>query len=441
MQHRVLLTWFALGHLANDWPVAALWLVVPAAGLAMGLSPAEVGLLFTIFSLGAALAYIPAGLLCDHVADRGRLLLATFWWVAIGYGLAALAPGFWSLAILLAVAGMGNAAWHPMATGVLTRDNMAGRAHALGVHAIGGSAAEIFAPLSVGFLMAWLDWRGALAISVVPTVLLGLCFLRVARAVPRVERASMRRQELLTLWKAWRRGDGLRIGAMICLYNMALFALLSMIPLYLATAQGLAPAAVGAVFSALLVAGALAQPWVGRISDNSGRKPVLVIGNAAAALACAMLILEPPFWPMIAAMALAVAAMDAIRAAMLAAAVDHSGGREGTTLGLAFALMDGIGALGAVLAGIAAGLSWPHMFGLAGLFSLGAALLGVITVFRGDPKKELPRRRRTVSVWRERIRRRRMLREVVEKDDRLIDDMGIDRSAAQAEIGKRFWQE
>ena len=58
MSNRTFLTWFAVGHLANDWPIAALWLIVPAAGLAMELSPAEVGLLFTIFSIGGALAYL-----------------------------------------------------------------------------------------------------------------------------------------------------------------------------------------------------------------------------------------------------------------------------------------------------------------------------------------------------------------------------------------------
>ena len=44
--------------------------------------------------------------------------------------------------------------------------------------------------------------------------------------------------------------------------------------------------------------------------------------------------------------------------------------------------LDGIGALGAVFAGIAAAISWPYMFGLAAAFSLGAAAFGFVTVFR-----------------------------------------------------------
>ena len=380
MRHRAFLTWFALGHLANDWPIAALWLIVPAAGLAMKLSPTEVGLLFTLFSIGGALAYIPAGVLADHVSNRGRLLVGTFWWTALGCGLATKAPGFWSLAVLLALAGMGNAAWHPIATGVLTRDNKGTRAQALGIHAIGGSFAEVLAPLSVGLLLALVDWRGALIVSVVPTVLLGLCFIWVARAVPVVEKKRVNRRDALDLLDAWRRGTGLRIVGMICLYNMALIAMLSMIPLYLAVAHDISSATIGIIFAALLITGALAQPWVGWMSDITGRRRVLVTGNAISSLAIAMLIFEPSFWVMIATMAVGVAALDSIRAAMLAAAVDHSDRSESTTLGLAFVLMDGIGAFGAVLAGIAAGISWQHMFGFAAALSLGAAALSALAV-------------------------------------------------------------
>ena len=68
MKNRTFLTWFTLGHFANDWPISSLWLIVPTVGIAMELSPAEVGLLFTIFNVGGALAYLPAGILADHVS-------------------------------------------------------------------------------------------------------------------------------------------------------------------------------------------------------------------------------------------------------------------------------------------------------------------------------------------------------------------------------------
>ena len=219
-------------------------------------------------------------------------------------------------------------------------------------------------------------------ISAVPAACMGIAFFWVARAVPHVDKKRVSKHALFALLNMWRRGNGLRMVMMICLYNMALMALLSMIPLYLADQHGFGLEAAGIAFSAMLVLGALAQPWIGRISDIVGRRPVVVFGNLTAALAGTLLIFQPSLWMMIAAMTVAVAALDAIRAAILAAAVDHSGHSEGATLGLAFVLLDGVGALGAVLAGIAAGFSWPHMFGLAVAFSFGAAVLGSVTAFR-----------------------------------------------------------
>jgi MFS family permease len=134
-------------------------------------------------------------------------------------------------------------------------------------------------------------------------------------------------------------------------------------------------------FSAMLITGALGQPWVGKISDRAGRRPVVVLGTLTAAMAMTLLIFQPSLWIMLSAMFVAVAALDVIRAAILAGAVDLAGHNEGSTLGLAFIMMDGIGALGAVLAGIAAGFSWPHMFGLAAALSLCASALATVTVF------------------------------------------------------------
>lgn len=293
MTERSLTAWFAAGHFAIDWPIAGLWLIVPTAGLHMDLSPAEVGLLFTLFSVGGALAYVPAGLLADRVSNRGRLLVGTFFWVVLGYALAALAPGFWSLAILLALAGMGNAAWHPIATGILTSTNKATSARALGMHAVGGSFAEVFAPLSVGLLLSTIDWRGALALSVLPTALVGVCFFWVVRAVPVSNSPRINRKYLLLLLKAWRSQTGLRLVAMVSLYNMALIALLSMIPLYLEKIHTLSPGKIGIIFATILMVGALAQPWVGAISDKLGRMPVLATGSGLAALAIGILVLAP----------------------------------------------------------------------------------------------------------------------------------------------------
>ena len=361
----VLLLPFSIGHFANDWAPTAIWLIVPAVAVAMDLSPAEVGLLFTINSAGSALAFLPAGVLADRVDNRGWLLQITFWWVSIGYVLAAFAPGYWSLALLLAFAGMGDAVWHPIATGVLVQQAPENRAHALGIHAIGGSIAAVLAPLSIGVLLAFVEWREALLISAIPAAIMGFVFLRIAKHVPPSTQSSLSWTDAHALWRAWVQPAGLALIVMICAYSMAMIALLSMTPLFLQTVHGLTSTVTGVAFSLMLLFGALLQPSIGKLSDRIGRRPVFVAGNLIAACAASAIALAGGPVTTIAAMVVTATALVGIRSVVLASAVDHSGKREATTLGFTFAVMDGVGALGAVSAGVLGNFDLRYAFILA----------------------------------------------------------------------------
>ena len=90
---RTLLAAFSLGHLANDWAVGAIWLIAPAVAASMGLGAPEVGLLLALHGLGAALGYLPAGVIADRLAYCGPFLALTFLWVVIGYGVLELYAG------------------------------------------------------------------------------------------------------------------------------------------------------------------------------------------------------------------------------------------------------------------------------------------------------------------------------------------------------------
>ena len=74
----------------------------------------------------------------------------------------------------------------------------------------------------------------------------------------------------------------------------------------------------------------------------------------------------------------------AIRAVLQATAVDHAGGREGASLGLTFAFMDGFAATAAVLAGLAGEHELTLAFLLASCFSLVATAFAA-TLRRGVP--------------------------------------------------------
>ena len=79
-----------------------------------------------------------------------------------------------------------------------------------------------------------------------------------------------------------------------------------------------------------------------------------------------------------------VGLLEGIRSSVLAAAVEYTGSREGTTLGFAFTLMDGLGAFGALLAGWAAGIQLSHAFLLAGILCTFSLILSFFVSLRSS---------------------------------------------------------
>ena len=379
-----LLVAFSFGHCANDLAPIGMYILIPAFGTAMGLSPAEIGLLFMLHSLGASLAYFPAGLLADHVANRGVLLAGTFFWVGFGYLTASFVDGFWTFAIVISIAGMGDAAWHPIATGVLTQMHKARRAYALGVHAIGGYFSQTIALPAAGLLLAMWDWHVAIRVLAVPTLLMGCAFIFISRHVPRHVNSRPTRADFTAIWRVWTTRAGLRVIALFIAYNMGLFAIIAMTPLYLNANHGLGWLETALVMAAMMLVGALAQPWTGKISDNVGRRPLIIFANAIAAVASLFAWLTTDFVLTVIALGVALTFLVAIRAVLLATALDHAGGREGTSLGLAFAAMEGFAASAAVLAGLAGESDLANAFLLASVFSLVAVVLAVATPKRDN---------------------------------------------------------
>ncbi|NQU57574.1 MAG: MFS transporter [Rhodospirillales bacterium] len=370
---------FSIGHCANDLAPIGMYILIPAFGTAMGLSPAQIGLLFMIHNLGSSLAYFPAGLLADHVANRGIVLAATFFWVGFGYLAASFTDGFWAFAIVIAIAGMGDAAWHPIATGVLVQMHKARRAYALGMHAIGGHISEVIALPATGLLLTMWDWRTAIQVLIIPTLLTGCAFVFIAPKVPRHINSRPTRADFADIWKVWSKSAGLRVIALFTTYNMGMFAIITMTPLYLRANHGLGWMATAIALAAMMLPGALMQPWMGKISDKVGRRPLIILGNAVAAVAAFCAWLFSSFVLSLIALGIALTVLVAIRAVLLAAAVDHAGNREGTSLGLTFAFMDGFAASAAVLAGLAGENDLANSFLLASGFSLVAVILALTT--------------------------------------------------------------
>jgi len=378
-RQRFLLGALFLGHLSNDWVAGTLWLLAPAIAVSMGLGPVEVGLILTINGIGAGLAYIPAGVLSDRSRRPGLLMLLSFWWVAIGYLAATLVPGFWAVTLLLAFAVMGDAFWHPVATGVLVKEMPQRRAHALGIHALGGSVgAEVLAPLSTGFLLGYFDWQTTLQILVLPAVIMGILFIPVSRRISQGNPGEITSIDLGGLARHWLKPAGIALMIVMILYNMAMIAQLAMAALYFQNDHGLSPFHSGAIFAAFLMLGSLLQPYFGKYSDGRGRKPMILLVLFGVAFFAMFAGLSTGLYWAILGLLPSVALLTAVRPVILAAAVEYSGKSEATTLGIIFTVLDGVGMFGALLAGLVGEFELRYAFIMAAIMSL---LAGLICLF------------------------------------------------------------
>jgi ACS family glucarate transporter-like MFS transporter len=154
-----------------------------------GLTQVQMGPVFSAFLLTYAFAQVPAGLLADRWGARRVLIAASVWWAVATFLQASAGAGWlWPasvgpLAILVAgrlVLGIAEApTFTAAAQGISKWMDAAshGRANGLVIAAVGlGSA---MAPPLLTWAMLRVGWRGALLVSAVPAILVGLVWSRV----------------------------------------------------------------------------------------------------------------------------------------------------------------------------------------------------------------------------------------------------------------------
>ena len=365
---------FPAGHGAVDWGSGALWLLAPAMAISMDLNPIQVGILFAARQIAAGIAQFPAGLIGDNLRMRGNFLLASIWWVSVAQLIASSSTNYWVVIGFLTLASSGAAAWHPVAMGTMVQWMPDRKGFVLAIHMLGGTIAEIAAPLLGGILLMFLDWDRVLQISTVPTLILGVIFLRLASRVmppPSEYRIGL---NIPGLARSLGKPGALAILLTIILQNMSLVAFMSMAPLYFQEIRGFSPAVTGLGFSLFLIGGAVASPFVGHLSDKVGRKTMAVWGLVGGGICGWFITLMPNDVTLFPLLIITGFLMLTVRSVIIAMALEKIEHRESTVLGLISSVGEGFAALGAVLGGIFGGLSLDFAIILAAVLSIIAGL-------------------------------------------------------------------
>jgi MFS family permease len=150
-----------LAHASSHFAHLLLPLMFPVFMKEFGLSYSEVGLLMSTFFVISGLGQAGAGFVVDRFGAR-PLLLAALAIFALSSVAASMVTGYTGLVLVAAMAGLGNATFHPVDFTILNQRVSAPRlGYAFSAHGLTGNLGWATAPLFFAGLSSAFSWRTA----------------------------------------------------------------------------------------------------------------------------------------------------------------------------------------------------------------------------------------------------------------------------------------
>lgn len=265
------------GHLATDFANGALPALLPFFVRKFDLSYTLAGLTILAWAVSSSVVQPLFGLVSDR---RGALWLlpAGLAVGGIGMGLAAAAPSYWSMLVLVTVSGLGTAAFHPEGSKFAAYVSGERRASGMSLFSIGGNIGYALGPIVATALVLQLGLRWGLLLALPPLVIAGA----VLAASPYLGSfAPLRGDDGAAAGENQIRAMALLLGV-IALRSVAWFGLIAFVPLW-EVAQGRSMAYGNRLLILMLLAGGIGTLVAGPIADRAGRRPVLLVSVAAVA--------------------------------------------------------------------------------------------------------------------------------------------------------------
>ena len=350
------------GHAFTHWYTATFFLLLPLIGKELGLSYTEIGLIMTVQHAVGAISNLPGGLVVDMVGKKGYLMALSLFWVGFPYALMSLTHSYWPLLVCVTLVGIGNNLWHPAAISALAHRYPDRKGLMLSFHGMGGNAADAIAPLVVGALLAWFSWRTVVVINIVPGIVMATMIVVMLGAFVTSSRSgsinsggkSRGMQDYLKDYASLLKNRALMLVCVSSAFRtMTQAGLLTFLPVYLAYELGYSPFLTGLCLAVLQVAGFVASPIAGHLSDKMGRKRIVISSALLTGVMIVAMALAGKSLLFVLFIALVGFFLYAMRPVLQAWAVETTPGHlAGSGVGLQF----GITAVGASIA--------PALFGV-----------------------------------------------------------------------------
>ena len=231
------------------------------------------GALMSSYFVGYLIGQIPWGILADRFGSR-RIIAASIGGAAASTIVFSLADGFWQAAIARSFTGLlGAGVFVPSVKLVAEWFTAEKRGTALGILSIGGSVGLIASSWIIPSTATQLGWRSTMSIAgglgLIAAIVIALSLKdKNSGTVERMSRAELVQVfQTKGFWTmAWT--QFVRLGAN--------YTFIAWLPLLLQEEYHLTLVAAGAVFSLFNLAGMVANPLGGIISDRLGERTVLL---------------------------------------------------------------------------------------------------------------------------------------------------------------------
>jgi MFS transporter, FSR family, fosmidomycin resistance protein len=366
------------GHLATDFANGALPALIPFLTEKFSLSYTAVGGLVLASQASSSLIQPLFGLWSDR---RGAmwLLPAGVALAGVGIALAADAPSYWLVVLLVLVSGVGVAAFHPEGSKFAAFVSGRKRASGMAWFSIGGNLGYALGPIATTAVVASFDLRGGLLLAVPCLVVAGAMvaaspYLRGFAPEPQAARARAGADDP--------RAMRLLLGV-IALRSVAWFGLITFVPLW-EVSLGHSKSYGNQLLALMLFAGGVGTLLLGPLADRVGRRPVL-LGSVVATGPLMLVFVLVGGIPGAISLALIGAAVVGTFGVTMVMGQEYMPRHVGTASGLVIGLSVGLGGVAAVALGRLADATSLR----AALFTAAAAPIAAIAL-----AAMLPSRRR-----------------------------------------------
>jgi FSR family fosmidomycin resistance protein-like MFS transporter len=328
-------TLMSAGHLINDMYGNLATSLAPYFVLRGRLSEPVAGALVLVYLAGSSVLQPLFGLISDRTGRRWFAVLGPAW-IGIAMSLLVTAPTNWLIFVLVALGGIGTAAFHPQGASMVDRVATRARGWGMAIFSMGGNLGYAIGPLLATALIA--VGAGWSALVAIPGLALSGLLYRYAPLVGSHQRGDQSQ----TLRQATH-GSVLSLALIVLIIAIrsgCQLGFIFLMPLYFHSYH--LAANLGSYASTLfLLAGALGGLYGGRLSDRIGRRPVVVWSLAMATPLLLLVALIPPMliWPVVALAGAALLAANSVNVVQAQELLPgNTGVAAGLTLGLGFGL-------------------------------------------------------------------------------------------------------